>query len=129
MKDNPPFVDGPMAAGPHLIVAWLRTGRYRVSTESALQQDMRDRIAELRCRAWREYRLAPGDRVDFFVEGGVAIEAKTKCSARKIYRQLERYAGSAEVSAIILVTGTAMGLPETILGKPAFYVGLGRTAL
>lgn len=116
-------------AGPNLLVTWLREGRYPVSTESKLQLAIQERLTALNVKAWREYRLAPGERVDFFVEGGVAIEAKTRCSKRQIFRQLERYALLAEVEAIILVTGTAMGLPESIAGKPVFLVSLGRASL
>jgi hypothetical protein len=127
---NEPFFTGSgWIAGPALLVEWLRTGRYPVSTETKLQLAIRDRLIELKVTAWREYRLAPGERVDFFVEGGVAIEAKTRCSKRKIFRQLERYALRPEVTALILVTGTAMGLPALIAGKPAFYVSLGRASL
>lgn len=129
MKTNEPFCTGDNLCGPNLLVEWLRTGRYRVSTEAALQADIEARLTELRCTAWREWRLGPGDRVDFFVEGGVAIEAKARCSKRQIFRQLERYALHVPVTALILVTGTAMGLPAVINGKPAFYVGLGRSAL
>jgi hypothetical protein len=48
---------------------------------------------------------------------------------RAIYRQLERYAAQPQIAALILVTGTAMGLPAAIGGKPVFIVSTGRASL
>lgn len=76
----------------------------------------------------REHRLSVADRIDFMI-GSVGLEAKTRCNKRAIYRQLERYAQHDEIEALILVTGTAMGLPAAINGKPIYLVATGRAAL
>lgn len=111
------------------LVRYLRFGRYPVSTEGMLQLAIAAHLDRGKFEHEREYRLAPAERIDFFVRPGIGIEAKTKCQPRKIYRQLERYAEKAEIRALVLITGTAMGLPPRIHGKPVFYVSCGRSAL
>lgn len=108
------------------IVATLRRARFRIGTEAALQASIADALDDAGAAFAAEVRLAPGERIDFMVEPGIGIEAKVKCDKRAIYRQLERYAGREQVKALILVTGTAMGLPREIGGKPLFYVSIGR---
>jgi hypothetical protein len=113
----------------YAIIGHLRSGRYQVSTETKLQLSIAGWLEQGGIAFEREKRLAPGERIDFFITPGVGIEAKTRCNKRRIYRQLQRYAAIDEVAALVLITGTAMGLPEEIGGKPVFYVSLGRSAL
>lgn len=117
-----------MIAAQELAFA-LRQQPWPMSTESALQEELwkwLQRRADLPCA--REYRLGPGERIDFFADG-IGIEAKVKYPRRQIYRQLERYAAYNEIKALILITGTAIGLPPAINLKPVFLVSLGRAAL
>lgn len=111
------------------LVRYLRAGRYVVSTEAKLQVSIAEWLTLGQIAFERERRLAPGERIDFFVEPGIGIEVKTRCNKRDIWRQLERYAAIQEVTALILMTGTAMGLPPAINGKPVFYVSIGRCGL
>lgn len=112
-----------------MIAAVIGQGRYELGSEKATQAGI-----ELQLRASlpvvrREHRLAPGDIVDFLVDG-VAIEVKLKRNQpASILRQLQRYARHDAVTALVLVTNRAMGLPPEIAGKPAFYVSLGRAWL
>ena len=76
----------------------------------------------------REHRLSAADRIDFMI-GPVGLEAKTRCNKRAIFRQLQRYAEHDAIEALILVTGTAIGLPAAINGKPIYLVATGRAAL
>lgn len=108
------------------IAALLRRVRYRIGTEAALQASIAEALESSGASFAAEVRLAPGERIDFMIDPGVGIEAKVKCDKRAIYRQLERYAAREQVQALILVTGTAMGLPADIGGKPLFYVSIGR---
>jgi len=117
------------AATPATVMAALRRARLLPSTEAALQTSIETTLAGAGILAEREVRLAPGERIDFLVAGGIGIEAKARCQPRAIFRQLERYAKREQITALILVTGTACGLPATIGGKPAFFVSVGRTAL
>lgn len=114
---------------PAELTVLLRRAQFRVSSESALQDDIETRLLQHGVDFQREHRLGPADRPDFLVVGGIVIEAKARCSRRVIYRQLQRYAMHDTVTAIVLVTGTAMGLPPTLGDKPLFYVSLGRGAL
>lgn len=111
------------------LVKLLRTARLPSSREDFLQLAIGDTLRKGGLSFVREARLGPGERIDFLVGDRIGVEAKTRYPRRSIYRQLERYARHDKVEALILVTGTAMGLPTTILGKPVYYVSLGRGAL
>lgn len=111
------------------LVQHLRRQRYRVGQEQWLQADIEAALAAAGVDFAREARLTPRERIDFLVAGGVGIEAKTRCPPRQIYRQLERYAALDAITSLILITGTALGLPPTLQGKPLFYVSTGRASL
>ena len=114
---------------PAELTMLLRSRTFPCSTEATLQESIGLALREWRIPFDREYKLGPGERVDFFTHSGIGIEAKVTGQARSIFRQLERYAKHSEVLALILITGRAMGLPASINGKPLFYVSLGRSAL
>lgn len=114
---------------PEMLVRHLRTQRYRVGQELWLQDDIERSLHFLQIAFEREARLAPAERIDFLVTGGIGIEAKTRCPPRQIFRQLERYAERDTITSLILITGTALGLPSTVKGKPLFYVSTGRASL
>lgn len=111
------------------LVAVLRRNRLPSSSEAALQLQIEVVLKEAGVGYDREARLAPGERIDFLVSGGTGIEAKTRCGKRAIYRQLERYAECDLIKSLILVTGSALGLPAAINGNPLFHVSLGRASL
>ena len=113
---------------PVEIVAVLRRTRLRVGDEAALQLSIEEALTAAGASFEREHRLNAADRIDFMI-GSVGLEAKTRCNKRVIYRQLERYAAHDAISALILVTGTAMGLPPAIGGKPVYLVSTGRASL
>jgi hypothetical protein len=77
----------------------------------------------------REARLGPEDRIDFLVDGRIGIEAKTRYPRRRIFRQLERYCENNQFDALILITGTYLGLPSRVNGIPLYLVSTGRAAL
>jgi len=111
------------------ITALLRSKRYPLGTEAALQLAIEQVLTDAGVSFEREARLAPGERIDFLCAGGIGIEAKTRCGKRIIYRQLQRYARHEAVNALILATGTALGLPPRIDSKPIYFVSLGRASL
>jgi hypothetical protein len=125
LPELPAPAGGPSAAE---VARFLRRTRMRVGNEAALQQSIEDALAAAGLAYLREHRLGPADRIDFLV-GGVGIEAKARYAKRAIYRQLERYAAHDVIASLILVTGTAMGLPAEINGKPVYIVSTGRAAL
>jgi hypothetical protein len=73
----------------------------------------------------REVDLGDGDIIDFMLPGGLGMEVKIKEGKRAIYRQCRRYCSHAQVSELLLVTGTALGFPEVVEGKPCYVVSLG----
>lgn len=110
------------------IASVLRRTRMRISNEAWLQRDIQDALDNAGIDYAREKALSPADRPDFMC-GTVAIEAKARYAKRSIYRQLERYAAHEGVSDIILVTGTAMGMPPEINGKSILVVSIGMAFL
>lgn len=111
------------------LVTALRRARLLASRESTLQQRIADLLTTQGVAFEAEARLAPGERIDFLAAGGIGIEAKVKYPKRAIYRQLERYAAIDAITSLVLVTGTALGLPAEILGKPVYFVSIGRAGL
>jgi hypothetical protein len=111
------------------IVEILREARLSASSEAALQSTIDDVLSRAGVSFEAEKRMGAGSRIDFLCNEGVGIEAKVKYPKRGIYRQLERYAAREEIKALILVTGTALGMPPEIKGKPLFYVSIGRSSL
>ena len=77
----------------------------------------------------REVRLSDEDIIDFVVDETIGIEVKIKGSKMAIYRQMERYAQHASLSALILITNVPTGFPEEINGKPVYVVNLAKAWL
>lgn len=114
---------------PSELAKLLSRTRLPSGNEAALQLAIEQALRSAEVSFEREKRLSAADRIDFLAAGGIGIEAKVRYPKRAIYRQLERYAERIEVTALILVTGTAIGVPPALNGKPIFYVSLGRASL
>lgn len=72
----------------------------------------------------REFRLGPGNRIDFLV-GGIGVEIKKgKPNAGSVIAQLTRYAESPEVTGLVLVIERYQDVPPSIAGKPCVSLGL-----
>jgi len=104
---------------------------FRFSDEKQLQAGIAQALAELKVEFLAEVVLTPGDRLDFLVEGGIAIEVKTNDSKggaalSSVTRQLWRYAKLDAVKELVLVTTRSKhrDLPPDILGKPVHVVYL-----
>lgn len=108
-----------------VVVRMIAGMRLPLTSEKAMQQALADHLRAARIPFDREHRLSAGDVVDFLLDGGIAVECKLRAPKRAIYRQLCRYAEHPDVHAVVLVSNTAMGLPDELEGKPAYYVGLG----
>lgn len=107
----------------------LQSQRYRLGNEYLLQADVEKILKDNSIPYRREHRLSAGDRVDFFVAGHIALELKIKMPARRVYRQLERYAIHDEVDSLVLMTLGVGGVPPSINDKPVYVVNLARTCL
>lgn len=107
----------------------LQPQRFRLGQEALLQSDVQEFLLKQGVPHEREKVLDIGDRVDFLVEGHIALELKIKMPARHIYRQLQRYAKHDVVDSLVLMTLGVGGVPASINDKPCFVVNLGRSAL
>lgn len=118
-----------MTARARSLASQLQQQRFPTTNELALQNALEDFLTVSDLIFTREVTLNPSDRIDFMIEGQIGIEAKTRYPRRQIYRQLERYCESGKLRALILVTGTSLGLPKQIHGVPLYLVSTGRGAL
>ncbi|WP_420213481.1 hypothetical protein ACN8ZM_40420 (plasmid) [Burkholderia aenigmatica] len=108
------------------IVRVVRSHQFDLSTEKHLQADIASAFDLNGILYEREKRLSSADILDFLVDEHVAVECKLRGKSRKIdiFRQLERYAEHSTVTAIVLVSNVAMGLPREIQGKPVYTASL-----
>lgn len=111
-----------------VLLVWLSNQRLDATVEKKAQGQLESALTESGYSFVREKRLSDSDIVDFYVtiDGcNVALELKAKAQRMRIYRQLERYAKHDSVDAVVLLTATAMLLPASIEGKPAFVSSMG----
>lgn len=102
------------------IVTLLSSTRFHFASEAELQRQIAEVFADNKFPCHREFNLTAADRVDFFIEPGLAIEVKIGGSATMIIRQLHRYAQCEQVKELILVTSSLrhiIGLPLALNGK------------
>jgi hypothetical protein len=113
------------------LVALLKGKRFKYNNERDLQDGLEEVFKADGLTYQREVELAPGDIIDFLVEGSIGVEVKTQGSPAEVARQLLRYAGCPKVTEILLVTGKLRlgALPEALMGKPVYVVSLWRAFL
>jgi len=100
----------------------LKTYRYSVGSESGFQRGVEQVLARHGITFVREHELGREyGRIDFYLPGyRYGIELKIKGSPSEVLRQLYRYAGSPDITALILLTPRARlaPAPATINGTP-----------
>jgi hypothetical protein len=72
-------------------------------------------------------RIKAAERIDFMV-GRVGIELKVDGGNAEVLRQLDRYAASPDVDALVLITSRrrlVAGLPAELRGKPLVGIHVG----
>jgi hypothetical protein len=114
------------------IAACLRRSRYAFTTEEDLQQGIASALQAAKIDAFREFEVAAGSRIDFFIGGGIGIEVKIRAALSALTRQLHRYAQSSHIEALILATPSlrlARGVPSSLCGKPIVCVVIDGGAL
>lgn len=102
--------------------------RLDMALEKRAQVDLETALKEAGFKFKREQVLSKRDIPDFVVtiDGhAIVLELKTRAQRKAIYRQLERYAEHESVDGLLLMTGTAMGLPSHINNKPSRVVSMG----
>ena len=110
------------------IINAISVCRLSVQDEKETQEQLERIFIVNQIRYEREYRLDKKNIPDFFIDG-IAIELKIKGTAKKIYRQCERYCGFEQVKELILITNRSMGFPADINGKPCYIINIGRAWL
>lgn len=110
------------------IIIQLKKQRFSALQEKQTQNEVESFLGSSGYTFDREKRLSNRDIPDFFIKtmhGNIVLEVKTRCPKKAIFRQLERYAKHDDVHGLILLSGTSMGLPSDITGKPCAIVSLG----
>lgn len=110
---------------PRDIARFIEARRFPINSEKALQSAMAEEFERSGIVAKREVNLGDGCIIDFLI-GEVGVEVKIKGQRREIYRQCERYCEHERIASLVLVTNAAMGMPQTLHGKPAMVVYLGK---
>jgi hypothetical protein len=134
MDPYPPG-EGPFTYAAHQALHrardFVKRYRFRFSSERQLQDGIAQLLADVGEHAEREHVLSSGDRVDFLVHPGVALEVKVGGSRAALTRQLHRYAQCPEVQALLVVSSRMQLalLPASLNGKPVAAVSLVGSAL
>lgn len=109
------------------IAALIERHGINITTEIAAQQRIGQLLAGDGLSVQAEVALNARDRIDFLC-GSVGIEVKISGGRRRdIFRQLERYAASARVGALVIATGGAWpsGMAR-VGGKPLLFASLNK---
>lgn len=112
-----------------MVTAAIRGHRYHYADEYRLQEGLTLAITAAGLPVRREVRLTPTDRIDLLTVR-VGVEVKVAGTPDAVLRQLQRYATSPQVDALVLVTTRArhQSLPRVVGGKPLTVVYLGGVA-
>ena len=113
------------------VLAALSGTYFRFSDEETLQDGIESVLIDAAIPYEREFHLSGRDRLDFLVDGSIAIEVKIKGTTPELTRQLHRYAADPRVQAIIVVT-SRMRLamqPPVLQGTPLHIVSLAESQL
>jgi len=108
-----------------IIAQLLPRYAYRMADEKLFQDGLAEVLTVAGVGHQREYVAGPRDRFDFFVDGGIVIEAKVKGSLPAALDQIDRYAARVDVKAVILVTTKYWGAASSVhqlRGKPVYVV-------
>lgn len=108
------------------VVRLIEAARVPLTDEKQTQVAIAELLTANRIPFAREYRLSAEDIPDFLVADYLAVEVKIKGQPATFSRQLARYASHAQVSELVLVTGRAARMPETINGKRVLVASLGK---
>lgn len=99
--------------------------RFNYSREDDLQRGIEQVLTTSGFSVEREVRLDDYGRLDFLVNGCIAIETKIDGSAAALMRQVSRYAQCPIVTGILVVTDRANHrMPPAFNGKPVFVHSL-----
>lgn len=99
----------------------------QVAQEAELQLAVAVCLTDSAIAYRREAVLGRGCRIDFLTDAGIGIELKKgRPGSRSLRGQLERYAASEAVKALVVLTQKSALLPERIGGKACVQLSLNR---
>lgn len=76
---------------------------------------------------YKEYKLAPKNRIDFLIPGGIGIEIKKgKPNQTQVLKQISRYTSFDEINTLILVVERNVDIPNEVNGKKCYSFGLNK---
>lgn len=109
---------------PEDLARLIRGYRYRHASEKDLQDGLARVFDGAGLSYARECPLAPGDVIDFLVQGGIGVEVKVGAGLSDATRQLHRYAAHEAVASLLLVTSRCRldRMPAELRGKPVGVV-------
>lgn len=102
--------------------------RWPVGVELDFQNAIAAWLDRERINYRREYELGGGPIDFYFPDNRIGLELKVKGSQAAVLRQLQRYAQSAEIDAIVLLsshaahTGLLPSVATTLAGKPVHVI-------
>lgn len=112
------------------IVEVLRSLRIKgLQNEYQLQEAIKQRFDEAGITYTKEYKLAPRNRLDFLVDGAIAVEVKQgkqKPNRTNLTEQIARYASFDVVKAVVVVVDRNVNIDREIGGKPCTALGLNK---
>lgn len=108
------------------VVDVIRGHRFRYVDEDELQQGLAAALSAAGLRVEREVRLDARSRIDLLVER-VGVEVKVGGPAAALERQVQRYAASDAVDAVVVVSSRVrhLRLPAELNGKPVEVLSAG----
>jgi hypothetical protein len=107
---------------------YLSEFRFNYANESELQRGIEQVLVKKGFQVEREVRFQFG-RLDFLIDGEIAIETKIDGSAAELMRQVCRYVQSPDIIGILVVSDRASHvLPEAFNNKPVMVLSLLRGA-
>jgi hypothetical protein len=113
------------------VAASIARHRFVFSDEAALQKGLAESLLADGFGVDREVRLGARNRVDLRVtrpglEAALGLEVKIDGTQMSVVRQLDRYAASPDVDALVLVTNRVrhLQMPPTLRGKPVVVLNL-----
>lgn len=109
------------AASIEAVTAALSSFIHRGADEYRIQASVAKVLTAKGIPFQTEVALSATDRVDFLVDGCIAVEVKVRGSRMAVLRQLQRYARNERISGVVLAAARRTllaGLPDELHGKP-----------
>jgi hypothetical protein len=107
----------------------LSIHRSTLMVEMGIHNRIKVVLTQLGLAHQREVVLGKGERLDFLLEGGVAIEVKKGNATLATYRQVCRYLAHDRVSGCVIICNRVTEMPTSGRSKPIAVIELWRYLL